>query len=85
MALTNLENLIIEYRKIKSLWFRALADCNDAKQKFYQKRLGELEAKIRIYRDELDDEKQQILDWEIVPHEKWAGFFESLIKNGDNV
>jgi hypothetical protein len=82
--MTNLNSLIIEYKKIKSLWFKALSDCDDGRMKFYQKRMGELEAKIRIYSDDLDDKEKEVVDWEIVPHEKWANFIQSLVKNGDN-
>lgn len=69
-----IEYLVNEYKKIKHLWFNALRDCDDAKMKLYQKRMTELEAKIRIHTDTMSDEEKQVIAWEVPPSAKWTAF-----------
>lgn len=69
-----IEHLVNEYKEIKHMWFNALRDCDDGKLKFYQKRMEELEAKIRIHTDTMSEEEKQVIAWEVPPSAKWAPF-----------
>ena len=69
-----IEHLINDWKEIKHQWFNALRDNDEARMKFYQKRMNELESKIRIHTDTMSDEEKKVVEWQVRPSNIWTKF-----------
>lgn len=67
-----IEHLINEWKEIKHQWFDALRNNDEGRMKYLQKRMTELESKIRIHTDTMSEEEKQVIAWEIPPSAKWS-------------
>ena len=69
-----IEHLIKDWQEIKHQWFDALRNNDEGRMKYLQKRMNELESKIRIHTDTMSDDEKQLVDWQVRPSNVWTKF-----------
>ena len=78
-----IEHLINEWKEIKHQWFEALRNNDEPRMKFLQKRMNELESKIRIHTDTMSDKEKEVIEWQVRPSNVWTKFAISHHFNRD--